>query len=266
MTEKDETKWYQRPFQATVAGGVVAGLSLWGLAQIWDAATAAKLPAWTYVVVGLLLFAGVSAILPASRRAVWVTAPKAILRGFLWLISLRPISGPGRAKLEAKGRAAAMKEVAEARKRAGKPSFHVREDESRSLGVQHRHWLLNRGQPVSDIHVTADEAFFHIDGEIRRHGTLAQDRMFSFEGEATERGATEGVKFHATWVDENGDPDEGTFTFPPEDVQQYRDRALQHEHHKGVVEGRRMEREAAAAAARAAPESVGESKDSDGKA
>ena len=89
--------------------------------------------------------------------------------------------------------------------------------------------------------------------------------MFSFEGETTERGAGEGLKFHATWVDENGDPDEGSFTFPPKDVHQCRDRALQHEHHEGIVEGRRTEREEVAAA-RAAAESLGESKDSDGDA
>lgn len=253
-TSNERGPWFDRPLYSAVLGGVIASAVFWLLTQIAggiaaslvaenDPGKSAQVPVWVYLI--LLGAAALVASLAVRlwRRTIWVRLPRAILRaarrGVSWTRGLRIVSTKTRESIEQQGYDRSQTEVEDerAKVRSPGPALHVRQESGSAIG-DHTHWLTNRGVPVSQIELTCDPDFFLLDGQAYFPGVLGTNNMARFTGGATERGANEGVWFHATWVDANGDSDETDFLFPPEEIQEGRSKALEDARVRGVFEGR----------------------------
>lgn len=71
MVSEEQVRWFDRPLNATIVGGVVVLAIGWGVPEAISQATTLNVPAWVYVVVVLAAVILMSAVIPFLRRQTW---------------------------------------------------------------------------------------------------------------------------------------------------------------------------------------------------
>ena len=229
--------WYDRPLSATVIGGVIAALLIalatWAVSE----GTKGTVPLWAYLVFAALALLVASIGVPPWRRLIWNN----VVKGFRWFFAIRPTTRRKREALEQAGYNLRSNEVATERARIGQPIWKI--DARDTVGQRNLQFLENTGSAASNVELTTDPELFTLGGDVFWKGPFTPHGPGAFvskpfNGAPTERGKKEGVLFHVTWQDGNGDVQERNVMLPSEEIRAGRDEGLAEEYARGRTDGR----------------------------
>ena len=212
------------PFGQTTGGivliqGVVTAVV--SVVVTWAINNAADLP-WLLITavflgVAVVVFIVLSFFSRRLRRAIWVRFGKWV-RG-AWPVTTRTHRRSVTSAFQA-GIDSEREKIAAERALARNPTWHV--DGQDRLGQHDLLWLENHGWQVKDVSMTCDPALFVLDGQASWPGTVGTDgagyQGVQFRGQPTDLGKAQGVIFHVTWHDMNGDPHEADVPYPPKEM------------------------------------------------
>lgn len=229
------------PFGQTTAGiiviqGVVTAVV--SAVVTWLINNAADLP-WLLIVavfvgVAVVIFIGLSLFSRNLRAAIWIRFGKWV-RGFRPVTTRkheRAVAGAFQAGIDSE-----KEKVAAERARSRNPTWHI--DARDRMGEHDLLWLENHGWEVHDVEMTCDPSLFVLDGQVSWPGSFGSDRPGGyvgkqFRGQPTDLGRSQGVIFHVTWHDQNGDQHEADVPYPPKEMRA-RDQEI---HNEAWAEGR----------------------------
>ncbi|MBX3093608.1 MAG: hypothetical protein KF680_03580 [Cryobacterium sp.] len=239
MSEEQRVRFGQTTGGIILIQGVVTAAV--SAVVTWAINNAAGLPwlaiAALFLSIGLVVFLVMSLFQGRLRQVMWGWIPRTLA----WVFSLRIISHTGRHALEQSGYDRRSAEVAVERATTREPKWHF--DARDNLGEEFFYWLENRGAMVTDVSITCDPEMFLLDGDTSWPGVFGDERANAYEGKRfkgvpTERGEAEGVIFHVTWHDNNGDPFERDVVMPPAEFRAGKAEALNEAFARGRAEGR----------------------------
>lgn len=199
-------------------------------------------PTLATIVGGLVVMAIVALLSRVPKlKPIYSAVGRNITRIFKWLVSLRVNGAVKRASLRKAGYDERHSEVVAERAVVAEPSWKV--DARDGLGERNLHWLENYGYEVFDVRLTCDPTYFLLEAEVFWQGGFGSNQPGGyigkfFKGSATDLGKAEGVMFHVSWRDRNGDQRERDVLFPLEEIRAGRDEALAEEWTKGRAVGR----------------------------
>lgn len=208
-------------------------LVTWALSE----GTKGTVSLWAYLVFVAPALLVASIVVPPWRRLIWNN----VVIGFRWLLAIRPTTRRKREALEQNGYNLRSNEVATERSRVGQPIWKI--DARDTVGQRNLQFLENTGSEASNVALTTDHELFTLDGDVFWTGPFTPHgpgRFVSkpFNGAPTERGKKEGVPFHVTWRDSNGDVHARDVMLPSEDIRAGRDEGLAEEYARGRNDGR----------------------------
>lgn len=243
MNEPTKTPWIQSTAGVLVVQGLIGPVvgAVVGVAATL-ALTRPVATDWsTLGLVALAVAVGIFALISVFARGLRALVWGNVGRLFKWLSAIRLTTKSRREAIEQRGYAKHEAEVAEQRAHTVQPRWHVQPRDAH--GEHDLYWLTNRGGAATAVRLTADPEFFLLENEVYFHGFMASGGGGSegqhFKGYPTDAGRAQGVTFHVTWRDANGDEQERDVEMPPADVVAGQEASRQEAYQQGRAVGRK---------------------------